>query len=450
VAGLDAARYIRSIKARLTEEGAGDDMRFVRSIGIGCVLVAGVVANAAAQASLTWTEVRARFEANNPTLRAGTLGIDESRADEVTAYLRPNPGLSVPGFLVNLRGVPPDTGRFQNQTTSLAFDYLIERGHKRELRRDSARAATRIAESTQTDLVRTLSFTLRSAFIQVLQAKAFLGLAQQNLKDYDQVLAVSLDRLRGGDISRVDLDRLQLQRVQYESDVQTATVNVRTAKIQLLQLLNDQEATVEAFDVTGPFDFMDPGRSLADLRQIALARRPDLLAAREAVDKAKVDHRLAIANGSTDPDVGATVAWQPSAEEDGPENVSLGIGVSIPLRIFDRNQGEKQKTRIDITRNERLSDATRAQVVGDVDSAYATLMSTVALLEPYKAVYLAQSTRVRDTVQFSFQRGGAALLDFLQAQQDYRSVQLNYVNLVAAFLNAASQLNLAVGQEVIP
>ena len=191
-------------------------------------------------------------------------------------------------------------------------------------------------------------------------------------------------------------------------------------------------------------------RSLADLRQVALSARPDLLAARQAIDKAKVDYRLAVANGSTDPDIGATVAWQPQPDGNGPENVSVGIGVSIPLRIFDRNQGEKQKTRIDITRNERLSDATRAQVFGDVDSAYATLMSTVALLQPYKATYLAQSTRVRDTVQFSFQRGGASLLDFLQAQQDYRSVQVNYVNLVAAYLNAAAQLNLATGQEVIP
>ncbi len=157
-----------------------------------------------------------------------------------------------------------------------------------------------------------------------------------------------------------------------------------------------------------------------------------------------------MANGSTDPDVGATIAWQPQPDGNGPENVAVGIGVSIPLRIFDRNQGEKQKTRIDITRNERLSDATRTQVFGDGDSAYATLMSTVALLQPYKATYLAQSTRVRDTVQFSFQRGGAALLDFLQAQQDYRSVQVTYVNLVAAYLNAAAQLNLATGQEVTP
>jgi len=422
----------------------------LRWLIVSSVFAVCLAADASAQTPLTWAEVHARFEANNPTLHAGRLGLDESRADEVTAYLRPNPGFSIPGFLVNVTGVPPDTGRFQNQTTSLSFDYLIERAHKRELRRDSARAATIIAVSAQTDLVRTLSFTLRTAFVQLLQAKAFLTLAQQNLTDYDQFLALSRGRFQAGDIAQIDLDRLQLQRVQYESDLQTASVNVRTAKIQLLQLMNEQTMPVESFDVTGPYDFAEPERSLADLRQMALTARPDLLAARQAIDKAKVDYRLAVANGSTDPDIGATVAWQPQPDGKGPENISLGVGVSIPLRLFDRNQGEKQKTRIDITRNEQLSDASRTQVVADVDSAYATLLSTVALLQPYKAAYLAQSTSVRDTVQFSFQRGGAALLDFLQAQQDYRSVQVTYVNLVAAYLNAAAQLNLAIGQEVIP
>jgi cobalt-zinc-cadmium efflux system outer membrane protein len=128
----------------------------------------------------------------------------------------------------------------------------------------------------------------------------------------------------------------------------------------------------------------------------------------------------------------------------------FGVSVAVPLRIFDRNQGEKLRTQLDITRNERLADAARLQVFGDVDTAFATLMSTVTLLQPYKDRYLDQATRVRDTMTFSYQRGGASLIDFLQAQQEYRAVQVNYVNLIAAFLNAVNQLNLAVGREVIP
>jgi len=119
------------------------------------------------------------------------------------------------------------------------------------------------------------------------------------------------------------------------------------------------------------------------------------------------------------------------------------------LRIFDRNQGEKLRTQLDITRNERLRDAAEAAVLSDVDSSYATLDSTLTLLHPYKAKYLQQSVRVRDTITFSYQHGGASLLDFLNAQAEYRSVQLNYANLVGSYLMAAARLNLAVGREVI-
>jgi cobalt-zinc-cadmium efflux system outer membrane protein len=303
-------------------------------------------------------------------------------------------------------------------------------------------------------LMRNLTFNLRAAFVQVLQAKAFRTLAQENLSNYDQVLALSRDRLQAGDIAQIDLDRLQLQRVQYESDVQTAEVNLRTAKIQLLRMLNDQTTPVEQFDVSGPFDFIAPAQSLDECRRIAFDVRPDLRAALQAIDKAKTDNRLAFANGSIDPTISVDAGF-PSVSQvwqsyQPPLRQYMGVGVGVPIRIFDRNQGEKLRTQLDITRTERLADAARLQVFGDVDTAYATVMSAVALLQPYRDRYLDQATRVRETITFSYQRGGASLIDFLQSQQEYRAVQVSFVNLVAAFLNAVNQLNLAIGQEVIP
>jgi len=128
----------------------------------------------------------------------------------------------------------------------------------------------------------------------------------------------------------------------------------------------------------------------------------------------------------------------------------MGFNVNIPLRIFDRNQGEKARTKLDITRNEKLRDAAQSQVFSDVDSAYATLLNTVTLLRPYKTKYLETAARVRETIAFSFQHGQAALLDYLDAQRDYRAIQVSYLNLVGSYLTAASQLNLAVGREVVP
>ena len=128
----------------------------------------------------------------------------------------------------------------------------------------------------------------------------------------------------------------------------------------------------------------------------------------------------------------------------------MGVSMGLPLRLFDKNQGEKLRTELDITRNERLADAARLQVFGDVDTAYAAVVSTVTLLQPYKDRYLDQATRVRDTVSFSYQNGGMSLVEFLQAQQEFRAVQVSYVNLIASFLNSVNQLNFAVGREVIP
>jgi outer membrane protein, heavy metal efflux system len=398
-------------------------------------------AHAQTPAPLTWQQVRSKFEAANPTLRAGQINIDESKAAEITAFLRPNPGFS---FSVD-QFAPFNGNPYRPLTFAfpmISFNYLHERDHKRELRRDSAEEATAISVSQQADLIRTMIFTLRSAFVSTLQAKAVLALAKDNLVYYDRELAISRDRLAAGDIALVDMKRLDLQRVQYESDYQTALVNLRTAKITLLQLLFDR-TPVDQFDITGPFEFSDRIGPLDDFRNMAMDARPDLKAAVQAVDKAKVDHRLAVSNGSTDPTFSVDAGHNP------PIDAYVGFGVQIPLRIFDRNQGEKLRTQLDIEHAERLQDAAKAQVFSDVDSAYVTVESSVELLKPYRDRYLQEAKDVRDIMEYSYQHGQAALLDYLDAQRDYRATYVDYLNLVGAYLTAAGQLNLAVGREVI-
>jgi len=390
----------------------------------------------------TWEQVKDRLELNNPTLLAGKLNISELQAEEITAHFRPNPQLTLLADQIDPFPGGPAHGPFAYWLPSATVSYLHERAHKRELRTEGAKKATAVGVSQQQDLERNLLFSLRGAFVQMLQAKAVLQVAKDNLEYYDHVLKISRDRFDAGDIAQIDLDRLELQRVQYESDLQSADVNLRTAKIQMLTLLNDR-TPVEQFDVVGVFDFSDQIEALEAYRQMALDTRPDLKAAVQSVEMAQTNYKLAESNGSTDPTFSFDVGRNP------PIDAYIGVDVSFPLRIFDRNQGEKLRTKIDITRNERLRDAAQAQVFSDVDSAYATLNSNVILLRPYKRKYLAQAVRVRDTILFSYQHGGASLLDFLNAESDYRSVQLNYVNLVGSYLTAAAQLNLAVGKEVM-
>ncbi|HZU31751.1 MAG TPA: TolC family protein [Candidatus Angelobacter sp.] len=396
----------------------------------------------------TWQQIKEKFEAVNPTLKAAQYNINESQAEEVTAYLRPNPDFtfSTDGTQIYPhRGVwQPFTGTFFSPSVS----YLHERDHKRELRLQSAKETTAITISQYKDQERSLIFNLRNAFVQILQAKAVLENAKENLDYWDHELTINRERFKAGDLAQVDLNRLELQRIQFEADYQTALVNLRTAKIQLLVMINDEQTPIEEFDVTGPFEYSDELKPLEEYRQIALATRPDLKAAIQTVELANTNYRLAVANGSTDPTFSGW--WTHNASTNNPYAYdTIGASVSIPLRIFDRNQGEKARTLIDIKRSEQLRDAAKAQVYNDVDSAYWTLVQSLNLLRPYKTKYLPLALAVRQQVSFAFQHGGASLLDYLDAEKSYRDTQLAYINLVGSYLIAAAQMNMAVGREVL-
>ena len=412
------------------------------------ILIAGLTRGSIfGQTAFTWQQIKERFAAANPTLKAAQLNIDESRAAEITAYLRPNPDFSLTTDGVQITRNLGVWRPFSGVVETPGVSYLHERQHKRELRRDQAKKTTTVAESTYLDQERGLVFNLRNAFVQTLQAKAVLQNSRENLDYWDRELTVNRKRYQAGDLAQVDLNRLELQRVQFESDYETAVVNLRTSKIQLLMLLNDR-TPIEQFDVTGEYGFAVELKSLEEFRNIALEARPDLKAAMQSVDLAKITHQLAVANGSTDPTFSVWYSHNPSFANSF-ANETIGGSISIPLRIFDRNQGEKARTQIDIGRNERLLDATQAQVFNDVDSAYWTLIEALNLLKPYQAKYLPLAEDNRNRISISYQNGGSSLLDFLDAEKAYRDTRLAYLNLIGSYLTATAQMNMATGREVL-
>lgn len=422
--------------------------RLLRRWSIGLLFVGVAPAqNAGTPHALTWQETLDKFKANNPTLLAGEVTIGEARADEITAYLRPNPDFTLTADGTQIAphaGVwQPFTGTFISPNVS----YLHERRHKRELRLASAKQATAIAISAQSDLERNLVFNLKDAFDRVLLAKEVVAIAKEDLAFFDKQLTINRDRYQVGDLAKVDFQRLELQRAQFESDLTTAEVDLRTAKIDLIALLRDT-TPVDQFDIKGEFGYQEPAINLPELRSQALDNRPDLKEAQQSLDKARTDHQLSVANGSTDPTFGAW--WTHNGSFNNPAAYNtIGLSVSVPLRIFDRNQGDKLHTLLDIGRNEKLRDAAQVTVLHDVDSAYASLESTIELLRPYKTKYLEEAEQIRSTISFSYQHGAASLLDFLDAEREYRDTRLAYVNLIGSYLSAANQLNLAIGKEVI-
>ncbi len=399
------------------------------------------------ETALTWQQVRERFESANPALKASRANVDEMKASEITAYLRPNPDLNVTADGLQ---IAPNQGVWRPLSgivTTTGASYLHEREHKRELRRDAAQGNTAVSESNLEDQKRSLLFNLRSAFVQVLQAKAVLTNAKDNLAYWDRELKINQDRLSAGDMALVDMNRLILQRAQFEADLENATVNLRTNKIQLLTLMNDR-TPIETFDVTGDYDFSEQLLPQQEFRSMALAARPDLKAAMQSIDLAKVNHQLAVANGSTDPTFSLWFSQNPSFSNPFAQQ-TIGGSVSIPLRIFDRNQGEKLRTRIDITRNEQLEKSAEATVFSDVDSTYWALVQAIDLLKPYKTKYLPLAEDNRDRISIAFRNGGSSLLDYLDAEKAYRDTRLAYLNLIGSYLTAGAQMNMAVGREVI-
>src|SRR6202522_1479975 len=256
-------------------------MRFYSSLFLTCL----TAFSAQAQTALTWEQVKQKFISANPTLMAGQINIDESKAEEITAYLRPNPNFTISTDQIQPIPAGGPYRPFTYAFPSVVFDYLHERQHKRELRLQSQKDATAIAVSQQADQERNLLFNLRSAFVGTLQAKKQLDLAVKNRDYFDKEYVISQQRYQAGDMAQMDLQRIHLQRVQYEQDYETALVNLRTAKIAMLMLLNAR-TPIDRFDVTGRFDF-DDLPPLEQFHDIALAERPDLRAAMQAVDQAE-------------------------------------------------------------------------------------------------------------------------------------------------------------------
>jgi len=220
---------------------------------LACIAFGSFSVSAFAQNPLTWTEIRERFRRNNPSLLAGQTFVEESKANEVTASLRPNPELSLIADQFRIFH-PNPLQPFQNTQITPTITELWERRRKRQLRTESARFTTSIAQTDLADQERQLTFALRDAFVRTLQAKSLVELADANLGYYDKVIGVNRERYKAGDISKIDLARVELQRVQFETDVVNARVNMRTAKIGLLALMNERQP-VDGFDVTGDFDF---------------------------------------------------------------------------------------------------------------------------------------------------------------------------------------------------
>ena len=381
---------------------------------------------------------------NNHALKAARTTIQQSEAQEITANLRPNPVLTADAQFIPIFQPNEFTADYINTTAQfdLGISYLFERGKKRQHRLQAAQDVTAQTKSLVTDNERTLTFNVASQFFTAQLAESTLDLAFEDMKSFQKTVDISEARYKAGDISEVDYLKIKLQLLQFQSDVSQAQLAKTQALVGLRQLLGYQSVP-EDFDVTGDFEYKAVALKLEDLQQMALQNRPDFRAAQQGVTAAKSQYELAKAIGKVD--VTGTFDYDHVSAT----NTGSFFG-SFQIPIFNRNQGEIARTNYAINQAQELELAASDQVLSDVLTAYEGVRDNDQVVSLYLAGYLNAAQQSRDITEYSYKRGAASLLDFLDAERSYRATQLAYRQSLASYLTAVEQLREAVGTRSLP
>ncbi len=387
--------------------------------------------------ALTLQQVIEAAKAKNPTLLAADRNLAAVRAQEIQAAVRANPYFTLYG--TNL--TEPESVN-NPYAISAQVSRLFERGEKRRWRIENAQATTAQTQAQLQDTIRTTMLTLKTAFTNMLIAKQALELASASLKDFRHEVEIANDRYQAGDLGKLDFERLDLQLGSFESDESTDIVTLHQASDQLQTLMGIDNPR-EDFDITG--DIVPPlvTQDQASLIQQALANRPDYAAARAGVAAAEANARLAVANGTTDPTVEAEY------DRNGTEN-SVGASVNIPLRLFDKNQGNKETARFQADASRFTEQAAKNQVASDVAQAFVNYTQSKGLADRFTQHYLDESRDVLTIAQFAFEHGGIALIDYLDALRDARTSTSNALNAYQQTWVAIHQLSAAAAVELVP
>jgi cobalt-zinc-cadmium efflux system outer membrane protein len=387
--------------------------------------------------ALTLVQVIDAARAKNPTLLAAAQNLRAVRAQEIQAGVRTNPYFTLNGADLTY---PATAG--SPYTYSAQISRLFERGEKRRWRLDDARATTAQTAAQLEDTTRQTILIIKTAFTQMLEAKASLQLTRAELAQYQHEVDIAHDRFQAGDLAKIDFERLDLQVASFESAESNDIVSLRQASDQLQTLMGVENPNPD-FDITG--DIVPPvlSQNLTGLIQTALDKRPDYAAAKYAVDAATANQKLAFANGTTDPTLEAEY------DRAGHEN-SVGFSINIPLRIFDRNQGNKETATFQADASRFTVIAAKNQVISDVDQAWINYTESTRLSDRYTSHYLEEAKDVLSIAQFAFEHGGIALIDYIDAVRDTEAINSAALSAYQQTWLAIHQLSAATASEMTP
>ena len=414
-----------------------------------CLAMAGSI-------TLTENQAIALFYQRNLDLLSARYAIEQAMAQEIIAAAIPNPVLSVqvlqlshnPGQNSNaigcsqaIAGANHNCGPAEYYT----FSQLIEMAGKRGLRMQSTAIATQAAESDFRDAVRIFTNMVRDAYYGLVQAQKNRWLAQEIVNFYHEVVKNNHLRLRAGDIAESDFLRIEIEAMRAQSDLDNADTAIEQAQAALAVTLNwpDKSMQFVAEELWPKIDDIGQNMSNEALLNKALALRPDLQADKLRAEQA--EKNLEKARRLKFPDITFNAGY---ARDPGNTVLNTGfMGVSIPLPLFYQYQGEEGQSAVNLNQTRLAAEQTELAIRSDVENALASWKSADNVMKRFENELLARAVKVRERIALAYQHGGVTVLDFIQAQTDYKAVMLDYFTAATNRTNAYYDLAKSLGLE---
>jgi cobalt-zinc-cadmium efflux system outer membrane protein len=384
---------------------------------------------------------------HNLGLVAERLNVPLAQARLISARLRPNPVLTIGGDYLDILGT--GFNRLNNagpSEASIRTDFVLERGKKRESRTDVAELSKSVAELGVLNALRGVILDVQNAFVDVLLAKESLALAQDNLKALNAIVEVNTNRVRAGDLAQVELVRSRLAALQFQNAAKQAEFRLHSTRHRL-ELLMGRKDFVHGFTVEGEMRKDSELIDIHPLREVAQKLRPDLQAIQQDQARSAADLRLQIAQGKVDYTVGAVYHRQQSPTGTGN---SMGFYLSMPIPVFNRNQGEIERARLEQQQLAARINALKASIAAEVETSYEQYSTARTMVGSLEKEMLQQAREVRNTTEYSYRRGEASLIEFLDAQRAYNDTIQSYNEARADYARSLYQIDSITGKAVNP
>jgi cobalt-zinc-cadmium efflux system outer membrane protein len=401
----------------------------------------GTPAEAQTPNALTLAQATAEALQNNLQLIAERLEVPVARAETIAARLRPNPTLT---YAVDNLSAQRVFGTHPADTTDRTFAVAIpiETAGKRRLRIETAGFASRIAELQLADAIRRLRLEVATAYGDAVRAEQRAQLARNNLALLGDVVQVNTARVNAGAASQLELTRSQTAMLLLRSEASRADIDLATALLHLKSTIGHRGEMTAPIDVTPGEPAAASGTlDLSALMAEALRRRPDLEAARLTVEQRDASLRLALAQARVDPIGGLSYTRKGVAEI----GSSYGANITLPLPLFDRNQGDIARSRAEKAVAEAQVAPTEEQVRTEVRTAYGQYLASRQILDQIRADLLPSAEKSRDTAAYVYRTHASSLLEFLDAERAYNDAMDSNFDAQAAVRTAAFQLEAAIG-----